>query len=364
MRRVLRETILKLFQKAFEKDEGRRAASETLRSMLNWRPTDVDASCFSERPYGDIASVEPSVPTAHRDDIVFVTARFRSGSTLLWNLFRNVPDCTAYYEPFNERRWFDPAHRGGTVDTTHRAVEDYWKEFDGLAELSSFYDENWSERDFYMAADAWNPSMKRFIEIMVERASGQPVLQFNHLDFRLPWVRETFPRAKIVHLYRHPRDQWTSVLQKNDRFPPDGRMSDFAEADRFYTRRWARDLKYHFPFLDERSIEHPYELHYFLWKLSYGYGRSHGDISLSFEELTTQPERSLVTLFDVCGVSLDHVGELLPLVQPPPFGKWVQYASDDWFRRHEQRCEGVLAEFFSHDRERTGSTVAPVEAVL
>ena len=41
---------------------------------------------------------------------IFITARFRTGSTLLWNIFRHIEGCTAYYEPFNERRWFDAAH--------------------------------------------------------------------------------------------------------------------------------------------------------------------------------------------------------------------------------------------------------------
>jgi len=63
---------------------------------------------------------------------VFITARFRSGSTLLCNLFRQVDACTAYYEPFNERRWFDPSVRGNRVDPTHRDVEDYWREYDAL----------------------------------------------------------------------------------------------------------------------------------------------------------------------------------------------------------------------------------------
>ncbi|MGH9959423.1 MAG: hypothetical protein ACREBC_20240 [Pyrinomonadaceae bacterium] len=33
-----------------------------------------------------------------RSAIIFITGRFRSGSTLLWNLFRNVEAVTAYYE--------------------------------------------------------------------------------------------------------------------------------------------------------------------------------------------------------------------------------------------------------------------------
>ena len=359
MRRVLRETVLKVFQKAFEQDAGRRAASQSLRSMLAWRPNDISSSVVGQQPFSDLGTRPKSVPTCQRDDIIFVTARFRSGSTLLWNLFRNIPGFTSWYEPFNERRWFDPAARGTTVDATHRLVDDYWKEFDGLESLGQHYDESWTERDFYMPADAWNPSMKRFIEVMIEHAPGRSVLQFNRIDFRLPWIKATFPRSKILHLYRHPRDAWCSVLQKNDRFPPDGRMQDFAPADRFYTRRWARDLKYHFPFLDERLIEHPYELHYYLWKLSWIYGRTYSDVSVSFEELTTQPEQTLVNVFDVCGVSLDEVASLLSLIVAPPLGKWTGYADDFWFRRLEERCEAVLAEFFARSEPRGHSKAGP-----
>ena len=64
------------------------------------------------------------------------TERFRSGSTLLWNIFRNRKGKTAYYEPFNERRWFDPEARSSRVDATHRGVSDYWREYDGLGELA------------------------------------------------------------------------------------------------------------------------------------------------------------------------------------------------------------------------------------
>ena len=83
-------------------------------------------------PYSDLGEWGGHVPTAHRSDIVFITGRFRSGSTLLWNLFRQMDNCTAYYEPFNERRWFDSSARGNRMDATHRGVSDYWKEYDGL----------------------------------------------------------------------------------------------------------------------------------------------------------------------------------------------------------------------------------------
>ena len=70
-------------------------------------------------PYFQLAS-DSNAATSERDDIVFITSRFRSGSTLLWNLFRKTPHCTAYYEPFNERQWFNKKMRGGNVDTRIR----------------------------------------------------------------------------------------------------------------------------------------------------------------------------------------------------------------------------------------------------
>ena len=85
----------------------------------------------------DLASPSPTsgrgaeLSPSHRSDVVIVTGRFRSGSTLLWNLFRQAGGFTAYYEPLNERRWFDPTARGDRTDSTHRNVSDYWREYDG-----------------------------------------------------------------------------------------------------------------------------------------------------------------------------------------------------------------------------------------
>ena len=123
-------------------------------------------------------------------------------------------------------------------------------------------------------------------------------------------------------------------------------MEDFPAADRFYTRRWCRDLKYQFPFLDEATVRHPYQLHYYLWKLSYAYGRTYGDVSVSFEDMTTRPEKSLFEVFDACHLDLAHAETVVPLVKPPKFGKWMDYATAAWFEDMEAECQGVLQQFF------------------
>src|SRR5205807_1818767 len=103
-----------------------------------------------ESPYPELAGGGTARESRQFSDAVFITGRFRSGSTLLWNLFRNAPNVTAYYEPLNERRWFDPRARGDRVDRTHRFVAEYWREYDGLEELGDYYREDWIGRNLYM----------------------------------------------------------------------------------------------------------------------------------------------------------------------------------------------------------------------
>lgn len=342
---AVRDLFFRVWDKTVHSDDGKRAVSASFGSLLNWRPDALSIN-GNQQPYADLGCRSETL-TSQRDDLIFITARFRSGSTLLWNLFRRLPDCVAYYEPLNERKWFDPKTRGECVDHTHREVDVYWREYQGLEGLNDVWDDSWPEHQLYLPADAWQPKLKRYIELLCEHAQGRPVLQFNRVDFRVPWLRANFPNAKLLHLYRHPRDQWMSVLSKKDGFPPNGRMQDFWAADCFYTRPWAEDLKFHFPFLDERAVEHPYELHYFLWKLSYLYGRAYSHCSICFEDLSLRPERTLFELFQVCGIAATQIEPLLSIIQPPAFGKWKDYADDAWFKKYESRCEDTLADFFS-----------------
>jgi hypothetical protein len=284
----------------------------------------------------------PPVKTCDRDDIIIISSRFRSGSTVLWNMFRQEPANTAYYEPFNERKWFLQTQRGETVDSTHIGVQDYWTEFNNMEDLDNLYEQSWINRNLHMDESSWNPKMKEFICQLVERAKGRPVLQFNRADFRLPWLRQNFPNAKFLHLYRHPRDQWLSFLTDKKLMDKDSVATTYR--DEFYLNSWCEDLSQYFPFLSIESTPHPYQRFYYLWKLSFLYGQKFSDLSISFEELVQHKEATTETI--IKAFSLSTNAELMyQVVEPPQLNRWVSYADEAWFKQFENECEHVLTNY-------------------
>jgi hypothetical protein len=330
-----------VLRKALQTDDGRRLLADALDGAV--APMRATLSPLAnDRPYADL----PSAPLQGRSRPrpIFTTGRFRSGSTLLWNLFRHVPNSTSYYEPLNERRWFDPATRGDRVDRTHLGVTDYWREYDGLSHLGRYYRVDWINRRLYMGADAWDADLEAYVDGLVEAAPGRAVLQFNRVDFRLPWLRQHFPHARFIHMYRHPRDQWVSSLVQVKSFPREGSIQQFEAHDHFYLLAWAHDLACVFPFLDPRRAEHPYDLFYWIWKLSYLFGRQFCDASFAFETLCASPDQELARLMAAAEVDDYDLASLKALIVPQR-SKWHQYADQAWFEAREARCEAVLEDF-------------------
>ena len=282
----IRHQIFQFLRIVGHTSDARAIAARTLEGLLHSSARSLLRTDHEQvLPYSDLGTSCSKMPTAHRSDIVFITGRFRSGSTLLWNVFRQVESCTAYYEPFNERRWFDESARGQMMDATHRGVSNYWQEYDGLEELGQYFSEEWPSNDLFMDTQSWKPAMKRYIEILVEKAHGRPILQFNRIDFRLPWIRHHFPHARIVHLFRHPRDEWYSCLFHDRCKNRDCSLQEFLECEGFYLKTWSQDLQYHFPFLALEFIQHPYHLFYLIWRLSYLYGMQYAHYSVAYETL-------------------------------------------------------------------------------
>jgi hypothetical protein len=300
-------------------------------------------------------SKKPLVGNQLLPNPIFITARFRSGSTLLWNIFRSVPQFTAYYEPLiNEF----PSQRGRArqhkVDPTHWGVKDYHSEYSNIPGLDDAFRIEWATKNLYMGSHFYDPVLEKYLRLLIENAKDRPVLQFNRVDFRLPWLRAKFPKAFILHLYRNPRDQWISMI-KNDCYIPkefDWDKTDlYPEINAFYLWDWWRDLHHQMPFLKLEYLEHPYQLHYLIWRASYIFGKNYSDLSIKYEDILESFEDVAEKMFSSVGLQINVADHLSSSLQPRKrHSDWAYYASGDWFETLEESAESLICSYFSTSR--------------
>ena len=69
---------------------------------------------------------------------LIISARFRTGSTVVWNVFRQIPEVVAYYEPLHERL-LDLIHSQVKPHFSHIGVLDYFVEYRTLPDLKRHY---------------------------------------------------------------------------------------------------------------------------------------------------------------------------------------------------------------------------------
>src|SRR5262245_27974875 len=155
LRTKARDLFFDVLERALHTDEGKAILATALGGHLHRPALPRARDDEAHPPYPELPPQSRKVDRYGRGRPIFITGRFRSGSTLLWNLFRHMDGVTAYYEPFNERRWFDESTRGERVDPTHRHVTEYWTEYAALTELGAYYDERWIDTELFMDASSW-----------------------------------------------------------------------------------------------------------------------------------------------------------------------------------------------------------------
>ena len=289
---------------------------------------------------------------------IFITARFRSGSTLLWNVFRRTPGMTAYYEPLHPTLRSPANERVPALDPTHDGVDDYWTEYLRVDGLTRAYAEPWHCQDLYLDELDWKPKLAAYVQLLIRSARSRPVLQFNRVDFRLGWLRHQFPNARLVHLFRHPRDQWLSALRNPATFGPGDPLEKFAEHDYFFLLEWVEDLVRYFPVLDWHRVTHPYRMFYLLWKLSYVWGQAYSDLSLAYEQLLAAPRQTIGDMFELLGIETRLAAQVAETVRSKATGKWRTYADAEWFAAHERAAEDILDTFLGPAQELTSTSAA------
>lgn len=270
---------------------------------------------------------------------VFVSARFRSGSTLLWHLLRQLDGVTAFYEPCHDNL-LEHVRSATPVQDSHRGVTSYWDEYASLMDrLPALHENAFGAIRLSLEADDEWPAFERYLRFLITGARpGRPVLQMNRVDLRLPWLRARFPEALIVHLVRNPRDQWLSMVAGE----PDATLGDPDENTAYDLLLWAVSLSAAFPFVVGPHIRHSYERHYLIWRLSSWMGARCSHLSLSYDDLVADPTTGLTTLVDALDVSRDWVPRLAASVTSGRPRTRPGAPSSAEFARMEAACDALL----------------------
>jgi hypothetical protein len=270
---------------------------------------------------------------------IFITGRFRSGSTLLWNIFDTAPGFSAYYEPCHDNLVAHIQHTRPMA--SHRGVGDYWGAYQPmLGKLADFHSPQFGLTRLLLEQDDTWPELSRYIRFLIESAGRErAVLQFNRVDFRLPWLRFNFPEARIVHIWRDARETFASSVRH---LPPE-RIDDPAEDDMYDQLQWSASLSRQFPFLASESVTTSYHRIYYLWKLSLLMGRQWSDVSISFDEdILADPRRGIGLLVSAGLLPDDQAAAALDLIQPIDRLSWRLLHETSWYDRIEAECNVTL----------------------
>jgi glycosyltransferase involved in cell wall biosynthesis len=253
-------------------------------------------------------------------------------------MFRQVPNVVAFYEPLHEQL---PAliKNNVPIQSRHFFVDDYFREYPPLKELEHYHAPEFGVCDLHLEANDEYPLLKKYIQYLIDTVPSDktPVLQFNRIDFRLSWIRTNFPDALLIHLYRGSRDQWISTIEHHQQ-----RVEKDLDADPYRITTWSKDLCRQFPFLASNYIQHLYQRHYYLWKLSYLAGSRLSDLSLAYEDILQLPDEKVSQILSLSELKKTNAKDLRSVIEQRPLGRWKQYRDAPWFDRMEDECETTL----------------------
>ena len=170
LRQSLRNGLFSAFRRVLATDDGRAMATNALRGLTSEHPTEFQKNaCFVASPYSISAALEQTDKL--RGDRT--SSRSRPASEVVPRFcgiyFAMLRAARPITSRSTKRRWFDRVVRGKGTDATHRNVSDYWTEYDGLRELGDYYREQWIRRHLWMDENFWEPDLKRYIEILIEK---------------------------------------------------------------------------------------------------------------------------------------------------------------------------------------------------
>ena len=273
---------------------------------------------------------------------LFLVGRFRSGSTAIWNILRNIPGITAYYEPCHDGL-IEHLEAQTAVDPTHIGISDYWQEYEAILEpLKRYFSRRFAVERLCLAEHDEHPELEAYFRFLLSSGGkGNLVaLKLNRVDFRLPWLRARFPHVPVLYIHRNPRDQWVSIIRNQP--SPDVDAPELNSGYDLVT--WSANLYPYLPRIGSSEISSSYERVYLLSRMSEEIAKVYADCRIDFDrEIQHAPEIGLEKLAGIVEVDPEQVMKLRPLLVERQVGGWRDYHDEAFFSEIEARCDDYLA---------------------
>ncbi|KAA3646889.1 MAG: hypothetical protein DWP95_03370 [Proteobacteria bacterium] len=210
---------------------------------------------------------------------IFILGRFRSGTSHFWHIFNQLSGFKAWYEPLHPQLLAQLTVTETKADHVH--IDDYWAAYRELTELPHFHDVRFGGERLYLSAQESWPELRHYLDFLIDSSGDKrAVLQFNRMDFRLPWLKGFYPHANVVYLKRNPLQLWCS---QRKHIAADLRLYE-SYADAYELMQWCADLAPMFPFLAPQPGRHAFYRFYVLYRLSVLMGTHHANVVIDLDE--------------------------------------------------------------------------------
>ncbi|MTJ15175.1 sulfotransferase [Anabaena sp. UHCC 0187] len=291
-------------------------------------------------------------------DCIFITARYRTGSTYLYSLFSSLANTIAFYEPLNYHvlDWLekdDLEHQKTQLWLSHNLQDGYFYEYKSLERevLTKYFKRKFGIERMVLSATEDHSELKDYLNFLLSTYPQKlKVLQFNRIDFRLAWIKANFPGALIVNLRRNPRDIYASFVGLYLRSGNGDRtnLNDGIEKVIDFV-----GLNEELNALSEVSVPqfslhdlNSYEKIYLLNQLSHQWSDQFADLVLEYEALIQDPVGELSKIIShIPKFELKFSGEM-PKPRKDRINVWQEYHPEIWFQECEVKCNSLLEKHF------------------
>ena len=219
---------------------------------------------------------------------IIVTSRFRTGSTLLFQLLSQDERYSCYNEPLHPHIpiWMDAGiekHQEMNRLLSHDDIQ-YFSEYKDFEKetFNHLHSIRFTTEQLVLRSNSEFTALEKYLTFILGGHTDKPViLNCNRLDYRLAWIKKKFPDVLIINLRRNV----SSIIDSFNKVMERAEMNNFKFL--FETHLYLKNIQEWSGInLDDVG---DYESIYLLKLVSDRIGDKYADFHVSFKDLCNQP---------------------------------------------------------------------------